>query len=101
MGASIKEIAGSATDAARIAGNAVAAAESTTETVSRLGESSGEIGEVIKVIPSIAEQTNLLALHAPIEAARAGAIGRDSCCDRVCEHGYIQVVHVSFKKKTT
>src|SRR3546814_14264773 len=76
MGASIKEIAGSATDAARIAGNAVAAAESTTETVSRLGESSVEIGEVIKVITSIAEQTNLLALNATIAAARAGEAGK-------------------------
>jgi methyl-accepting chemotaxis protein len=31
--------------------------------VSKLGESSVEIGEVIKVITSIAEQTNLLALN--------------------------------------
>jgi methyl-accepting chemotaxis protein len=76
MGASIREIAGSATEAARVAGEAVIAARTTTETVSKLGESSVEIGEVIKVITSIAEQTNLLALNATIEAARAGEAGK-------------------------
>jgi methyl-accepting chemotaxis protein len=44
--------------------------------VLRLGTSSAEIGEVIKVITSIAEQTNLLALNATIEAARAGEAGK-------------------------
>jgi methyl-accepting chemotaxis protein len=42
----------------------------------KLGESSAEIGNVIKVITSIAEQTNLLALNATIEAARAGDAGK-------------------------
>ena len=42
----------------------------------KLGESSAEIGNVIKVITSIAEQTNLLALNATIEAARAGEAGK-------------------------
>jgi methyl-accepting chemotaxis protein len=44
--------------------------------VSKLGASSGEIGEVLKVITAIAEQTNLLALNATIEAARAGEAGK-------------------------
>ena len=42
----------------------------------KLGESSTQIGQVIKVITSIAQQTNLLALNATIEAARAGEAGK-------------------------
>ena len=44
--------------------------------MAKLGESSAEIGQVIKVITSIAQQTNLLALNATIEAARAGEAGK-------------------------
>ena len=76
MNASVREIARNASDAARVASNAVSVANSTTETVSRLGASSQEIGAVVKTITSIAEQTNLLALNATIEAARAGEAGK-------------------------
>ncbi|GAA2630706.1 hypothetical protein GCM10010399_73390 [Dactylosporangium fulvum] len=76
MGASIREIAQNASEAAKVASQAVMAAESTNQAVSRLGESSTEIGNVVKVITSIAEQTNLLALNATIEAARAGEAGK-------------------------
>ncbi|HTW15999.1 MAG TPA: methyl-accepting chemotaxis protein [Nocardioides sp.] len=76
MGASIREIAQNASDAARVASQAVVTAEETTATVAKLGESSAEIGSVVKAITSIAEQTNLLALNATIEAARAGEAGK-------------------------
>jgi methyl-accepting chemotaxis protein len=51
-------------------------AEETNHIVGKLGDSSIEIGQVIKVITSIAQQTNLLALNATIEAARAGEAGK-------------------------
>jgi methyl-accepting chemotaxis protein len=76
MTASIREIAQSASDAAQVASQAVTEAADTNANVAKLGESSAEIGNVIKVITSIAEQTNLLALNATIEAARAGEAGK-------------------------
>ncbi|HET6146317.1 MAG TPA: methyl-accepting chemotaxis protein [Polyangia bacterium] len=76
MIASIKEIARNAHEATRIATSAVRVAEVTSGTISKLGDSSVEIGKVVKVITSIAEQTNLLALNATIEAARAGEAGK-------------------------
>lgn len=76
MSASIKEISKSATDAAMVATNAVKMTQSTNQTIAKLGQSSIEIGNVVKVITSIAQQTNLLALNATIEAARAGEAGK-------------------------
>ena len=76
LSASIQEIARNTVEAARVASSAVEIAEATTGTVSRLGASSGKIGDVVGVITSIAEQTNLLALNATIEAARAGEAGK-------------------------
>ena len=76
MLASIREISKSANEAAGVAQNAVDVAQTTNHTMGKLGESSLEIGEVVKVIASIAQQTNLLALNATIEAARAGEAGR-------------------------
>jgi len=76
MSSSIKEIARNASEAAKVAGQAVEAAKATNATVAKLGASSIEIGQIVKVITGIAEQTNLLALNATIEAARAGEAGK-------------------------
>jgi methyl-accepting chemotaxis protein len=51
-------------------------AQEAGETMVKLGASSKEIGNVVRVISTIAQQTNLLALNATIEAARAGDAGR-------------------------
>ena len=76
MIASIREIAQSASEAANVGKEAATEARAASVTVGKLGTSSREIGNVIKVITGIAEQTNLLALNATIEAARAGDAGR-------------------------
>ncbi len=76
MTASIKEISQSASQAAQIASSAVKIVGETNEKISALGESSTDIGQVVKVITEIAGQTNLLALNATIEAARAGEAGK-------------------------
>jgi methyl-accepting chemotaxis protein len=75
MLASIREIARSSNEAASIAKSAVSVVETANHTMSQLGVSSVEIGEIVKVVKSIAHQTNLLALNATIEAARAGQAG--------------------------
>ena len=76
MSASIKEISKNSSAAASVASEAVEMAMSTNDTIAKLGQSSAEIGAVIKVITGIAQQTNLLALNATIEAARAGEAGK-------------------------
>lgn len=76
LNSSIKEIAKNTSESTRIAMQAVKVTENTNLTISKLGDSSAEIGNVIKVITSIAQQTNLLALNATIEAARAGEAGK-------------------------
>ena len=76
MTASIREISKSTSESVRVADNAVRKADQTNSNVAKLGQSSEEIGKIIKLITSIAEQTNLLALNAAIEAARAGDAGK-------------------------
>lgn len=76
MVASIKEIAKSTSESSHMAKTTLRKAQESNETILKLGLSSQEIGDVIKVISSIAQQTNLLALNATIEAARAGEAGK-------------------------
>jgi methyl-accepting chemotaxis protein len=76
MSAAIRAIAASAAEAVTMADQAVGGIRDTQAAMARLGDSSGEIGNVVKVITVIAEQTNLLALNASIEAARAGDAGK-------------------------
>lgn len=76
MSASIKTVATNTNKASTVAGEAVTAAKHTNNVVLKLGKSSSEIGNFVKIIHSIAQQTNLLALNATIEAARAGEAGK-------------------------
>lgn len=76
MVAAIKEITKTTNESSHLSNEAMNMANSTDEIIGKLGESSIDIGNVIKVISSIAQQTNLLALNATIEAARAGEAGK-------------------------
>jgi methyl-accepting chemotaxis protein len=81
--ATVKGTAAGAKEARQFVAEARAGAERSGEVVeqavtamSRIAESSGQIGQIIGVIDEIAFQTNLLALNAGVEAARAGEAGR-------------------------
>jgi methyl-accepting chemotaxis protein len=73
---SIQDITKATNEASQSSAEAMLLAQQTNVIIDKLGQSSLDIGNVIKVISSIAEQTNLLALNATIEAARAGEAGK-------------------------
>jgi methyl-accepting chemotaxis protein len=76
LSSSVNEISRRVQESARMAGDAVGQARSTTDRVSELSKAASRIGDVVELINTIAGQTNLLALNATIEAARAGEAGR-------------------------
>jgi methyl-accepting chemotaxis protein len=76
LSSSVTEISRQVQESARMAGDAVGQARSTTDRVSELSKAATRIGDVVELINTIAGQTNLLALNATIEAARAGEAGR-------------------------
>ncbi|MEV6630277.1 GAF domain-containing protein [Actinoplanes sp. NPDC051470] len=73
---SIEEAERNVVQATTVAVEAQTMTVNANASVRRLEESSGKIGDVVKVITAIAAQTNLLALNATIEAARAGELGK-------------------------
>jgi len=73
---SITEVERNVLSATSVASDGKRLTEEANESVAGLGDSSADIGKVVKVIRGIADQTNLLALNATIEAARAGEAGR-------------------------
>ncbi len=73
---SISEVERNVLSATAVAADGQRLAAQANDEVAGLGESSQDIGKVVKVIRGIADQTNLLALNATIEAARAGEAGR-------------------------
>lgn len=50
--------------------------ESVAETVTKLGDQSASIEQIISTVKDLADQSNLLAVNASIEAARAGEMGK-------------------------
>jgi GAF domain-containing protein len=73
---SIGELERNVLSATSVADDGRRLTDEANQQVSGLGESSADIGKVVKTIRGIADQTNLLALNATIEAARAGEAGR-------------------------
>lgn len=76
LSTSIHEINRQVTQSASVTEMAVDKANQTNDTVRKLENSAGKIGQVVNLISEIASQTNLLALNATIEAARAGESGK-------------------------
>ena len=97
MAASISQVAANTEDSAAVAeearkraidgSEAVAATidgmdrirdqvQETSKRIKRLGESSQEIGDIVKLISDISDRTSILALNASIQASMAGEAGQ-------------------------
>ena len=73
---SINDISQRSFEASRVAVEALAVGERSSEKARTLGDAARRIEAIVHLIQSIAEKTALLALNATIEAARAGEAGR-------------------------
>ncbi|WP_340117305.1 methyl-accepting chemotaxis protein [Pelagibius sp. 7325] len=76
LSAAIQEITSKVERQAAITQQARENAETASDRMRELVETSEQIGQVLGLIRDIAEKTNLLALNATIEAARAGEAGK-------------------------
>ena len=74
--ASIQDISAQITHSSSVTQQAVATGLRAQDSIGKLLDTVGRIGEVVQLITDIASQTNLLALNATIEAARAGEAGK-------------------------
>ena len=72
----VNDITINTTQATEVAKEARNKTNFANHTMSNLGKSANEIGEVTALIKQIAEKTNLLSLNATIEAASAGEAGK-------------------------
>jgi len=74
--ANAKRVRDVATAAGEDASSGSHVLRNTRDAMSKIEQSSSEVGRILGVIDEIAFQTNLLALNAGVEAARAGESGR-------------------------